>query len=41
MSQEKRAKLHNSLRGSALYAMLDNTTSAVFGHHTILALAEG
>jgi hypothetical protein len=41
MSQEKRAKLHNSLSGSNLYAMLDNTTSAVFGHHTILALAEG
>jgi hypothetical protein len=41
MGQEKRTKLHNSLRGNALYAMLDNTTSAVFGHHTILALAEG
>jgi hypothetical protein len=41
MGQEKRAKLHNSLRGSALYAMLDNTTSAVFSHHIILALAEG
>ena len=41
MSQEKRAKLHNSLRGSDLYSMLDNTTSAVFGHHTILVLADG
>jgi hypothetical protein len=38
MSQDKRAKLHNSLRGSTLYAMLP--TSAVFSHHIILVLAD-
>jgi hypothetical protein len=43
MGQEKRAKLRNALRGSALYAMLDNTPSAAISYHTIMirALSQG
>jgi hypothetical protein len=41
MDPEKRAKFHEACPDSAVTALLDNTTSAAFGHQTLLALTEG
>ncbi len=43
MDPEKRAKFHKACQESAVTALLDNTTSssAAFGHQTLLALTEG
>jgi hypothetical protein len=41
MDPEKRAKFHKTCQDSAVTALLDNTTSATFGHQTLLALTEG
>ena len=41
MDPEKRAKFHKACQDSAVTALLDNTTSAAFGHQTLLALTEG
>jgi hypothetical protein len=41
MDPEKRAKFHKACQDSAVTALLDNTTSAAFGHQTLLTLTEG
>jgi hypothetical protein len=41
MAPERRAKFHKACKDATVTAVLDNTTSAAFGHRTLLALPEG
>ena len=41
MEPEKRAKFHKACQDSGVTALLDNTTSAAFGHQMLLSLTEG
>jgi hypothetical protein len=41
MEPERRAKFHKKCKDSTVTAVLDNTTSAAFGHQMLLTFSEG